>query len=306
MTSFIIRRLLQTAATVLGATLVVFFSLYLAGGDPAEIIAGETATLAQIERIRAYYGFDRPLYEQYWRWISGVVVGNFGTSIRGGWPIFPHLVDAFRISLQLAVGALALAILVGVPLGIVAALRRDSYVDLVVMTGAVLGMSMPGFWIALMLILVFAVQLGWLPSSGWGSWERAVLPIITLSSTATSLFARMTRAVMIEAMLEDYIRTARSKGLPQRLVVYKHALRNVLAPIVTLVGIWFGLLASGAVITESVFAIPGGGRMILSAVYGRDFPVVQGGILIVATFVVGISTVVDLTYALLDPRVRYD
>ena len=306
MTAFMLRRLLQTAFTVVGTTLVVFFSLYLAGGDPAEVIAGDTATLAQIERIRQFYGFDQPLWTQYGRWIRGVVVGDFGRSIQGGWPIFPSLVRAFSVSLQLAVMALALAILVGVPIGIYAALRRDTYADLAVMAGAVLGMSMPGFWIALMLVLIFAVQLGWVPSSGWGTWQQAILPVVTLSSTATSLLARMTRSLMVEALLDDYVRTARAKGLPPRIVIYKHALRNVLAPIVTLIGIWFGLLASGAVITESIFAIPGGGRMILNAVYARDFPVVQGGILIVAVFVVGISTLVDLTYAFLDPRVRYE
>ena len=306
MSTFIAHRLFQMVLTALGTSLIVFFSLYLAGGDPADVIAGETATLAQIERIRQHYGFDRPLHVQYLSWMGGVLRGDFGNSIRGGWPIFPHLADAFRISIQVGLGALLLAILVGVPIGVFAALRRDSYVDLAVMAGAVLGMSLPSFWIALMLMLVFAVQLGWLPSSGWGTWQHAILPVVTLSSTAMSLLARMTRTVMIEAMLDDYVRTARAKGLPERIVVYKHALRNALAPVLTLIGIWLGLLASGSVIIESVFAIPGGGRMIIDGVYGRDFPVVQGGIFIVALFVVGMSTLVDIMYGFIDPRVRYE
>jgi peptide/nickel transport system permease protein len=305
MLAFVIRRAWEGTLTVLGLTIVVFLSLHLAPGDPAALIAGSQATEAELEIVRERFGLNDPLPKQYWAWLSRVVRGDFGVSHFGERPIGPDLMHAFPISLGLALGGLAVAILVGIPLGVVAAVRRDSVVDLTVMGTAVAGMSMPVFWVSLLAILLFSVRLGWLPSSGWGSIQHYILPVFSVSLASLALMARMTRSMMVEVLLEDYVRTARAKGLQDRLVLYKHALRNTLPPLVTVIGLRFGLLVGGAVITETVFAIPGVGRLMVQAVNLRDFPVVQGGVLLIALAVIAVNFVVDLCYVVLDPRIRY-
>ena len=305
MVRYIAGRLGGGLLTLLGVSMLVFLSLYLAPGDPAAIIAGPQAGEDEIRMIRERFRFDDPLPIQYANWTARVLRGDFGVSYRGGRPVWPDLAGAFPVSVQLAVGGLAIAVAVGVPAGVLAAVRRDRAADAAVMSLAVAGISIPTFWIALLLVLLFSVQLRWLPSSGWGTLRHAVLPVFCISLSSLALLARLTRSAMVEVLLEDYVRTARAKGLAERLVRYRHALRNTLLPIVTVIGLRFGALAGGAVIIESIFAVPGIGRLIVAAVANRDFPVVQGGVLLIAAVITLVNLGVDLAYVLLDPRITY-
>jgi peptide/nickel transport system permease protein len=305
MLTYTLRRLLEGVITILGLTLIVFASLHLAPGDPAAMIAGNQAREEELVIIRQRYGLTDPLPVQYVTWLSRVARGDFGVSHWGERPVGPDLARAFPISMSLALGGLAVAVAVGIPAGVVAAVRRDGLADLSIMAMAIAGMSMPVFWVSLLMVLLFSLRLGWLPSSGWGSVPQAILPVLSVSLASLALLARMTRALMVELLLEDFVRTARAKGLVQRLVFYKHALRNALPPLATVVGLRLGLLVGGAVITEIVFAVPGLGRMIVQAVNQRDFPIVQGGVLLIALAVIVINFMVDLLYMLLDPRIRY-
>jgi peptide/nickel transport system permease protein len=295
----------QMALVIVVISLIVFLTIHLAPGDPAAVIAGDQASQAELEAVRARYGLSDPLPVQYWNWVRRIVRGDFGISHRAGRAVWPDLADAFPISMKLALLGLVVAVGLGVPLGVVAAVHRGSAVDLAVMGASVAGMSVPVFWISLLLILLFSLRLNWLPSSGWGTWAHYVLPVFSISLASMALLARMTRAMMAEVLLEDYVRTARAKGVRQRSVLYRHALRNALPPIITVIGLRLGLLVGGAVITETVFAVPGLGRMIVQAVSWRDYPVVQGGVLLIALAVSLINLLVDLVYLLLDPRIRY-
>jgi peptide/nickel transport system permease protein len=303
--AYVVRRLVQAAVTMLGVTLLVFLSLHIAPGDPAVLIAGDEASQEDLQRIRVYYGLDRPLPVQYLSWAWGIVHGNFGTSHRGGAPVGPDLLAAFRVTLILSLGALALAAVVGIPIGLLAGTRRDGPFDLAVMGLSILGMSMPVFWVALVMVLAFSLRLGWLPSAGWGTFKHFIMPCLALSLTSLALIARMTRATVVEVLLEDYVRTARAKGLAQLVLLLKHAFPNALPPVVTIIGLRFGLLVGGAVITETVFAVPGLGRLVIQGVSQRDFPVVQSGVLVIALMVGVISLLVDLSLSIMDPRIRY-
>ncbi len=305
MSAYFMRRFAEGALTVFGLSLLVFLSLHLAPGDPAALIAGNQAREEELVVIRQRYGLNDPLPVQYWNWAARVVRGDFGTSHWGDRPVGPELARAFPVSMSLALGGLAVAVAVGIPAGVLAAVRRDGLLDLSIMGLAVAGMSMPVFWISLLLILLFGLRLGLLPSSGWGTLSHAILPVFSVSLASLALLARMTRSLMVELLLEDFVRTARAKGLASRIVFYKHALRNALPPLVTVIGLRLGLLVGGAVITETVFAVPGLGRMIVQAVNQRDFPIVQGGVLLIALAVIAINFAVDLAYLLLDPRIRY-
>jgi len=305
MFAFIIRRSLEGALTVFGLSLLVFLSLHLAPGDPAAMIAGDQAREEELVVIRQRYGLNDSLPLQYWNWVARVLRGDFGTSHWGDRPVGPDLARAFPISMSLALGGLAVAVAVGIPAGVLAAVRRDGLLDLSIMGLAVAGMSMPVFWVSLLAILLFSLRLGWLPSSGWGTLPHFILPILSVSLASLALLARMTRSLMVELLLEDFVRTARAKGLASWVVFYRHALRNALPPLATVIGLRLGLLVGGAVITETVFAVPGLGRMIVQAVNQRDFPVVQGGVLLIALAVIVINFAVDLMYLLLDPRIRY-
>jgi ABC-type dipeptide/oligopeptide/nickel transport system permease component len=291
--------------TVLGLSLLVFFSLHLAPGDPAAIIAGDQAREEELVVVRQRYGLNDPLPVQYVHWVGRVMRGDFGISHWGARPVGPDLMNAFPISMNIAQGGLLVAVLLGIPAGVIAAVRRDGLLDLGIMGMSVAGMSMPVFWVALLLLLLFSLRLGLLPSSGWGSLSHYILPVFSVSLASLALIARMTRSLMVELLLEDFVRTARAKGLASRAVLYKHALRNALPPLVTVIGLRLGLLVGGAVITETVFAVPGLGRMIVQAVNQRDFPIVQGGVLLIALAVIAINFAVDLLYLVLDPRIRY-
>ena len=306
MTAYLLRRILIALPTLLGVVVLVFLMVRLAPGDPAVLLAGEFATPETLEAIRARYGLDRSLPEQFFIYMGALLRGDLGESARSRRPVLEELKTYFPNTLELALAAILVAVLTGIPLGILAALRPGSGLDLSVMVLALLGVSMPVFWFGLLAILIFSVGLGWFPVAGKGTLAHLVLPAVTLGINATALLARMTRGTLLEVLSQDYIRTARAKGLSERVVIYKHALRNALIPVITVVGLEFGTLLSGAVITETIFAWPGLGQLLVGSILARDYPVVQGAVLLVATSFVLINLLVDLLYAAIDPRVRYD
>jgi peptide/nickel transport system permease protein len=306
MTAYLLRRILIALPTLLGVVVLVFLMVRLAPGDPAVLLAGEFATPETLEAIRARYGLDRSLPEQFLIYLEALLRGDLGESARSRRPVLEELKTYFPNTLELASAAILVAVLTGIPLGVLAALRPGSGLDLSVMVLALLGVSMPVFWFGLLAILIFSVGLGWFPVAGKGTLAHLVLPAITLGINATALLARMTRGTLLEVLSQDYIRTARAKGLAERVVIFKHALRNALIPVVTVVGLEFGTLLSGAVITETIFAWPGLGQLLVGSILARDYPVVQGAVLLVAITFVLINLLVDLLYATIDPRVRYD
>ncbi|WP_038047634.1 nickel ABC transporter permease [Thermus caliditerrae] len=306
MLTYAIRRLLIAIPTLFGVVLLVFLMVRLAPGDPAVLLAGEFATPETLQAIRERYGLDRPLPEQFLLYLGALLRGDLGESARSRRPVLEELKTYFPNTVELAVAAILVALLTGIPLGILAALRPGSGLDLGVMTLALLGVSMPVFWFGLLAILIFSVNLGWFPVAGKGTLAHLVLPAVTLGVNATALLARMTRGTLLEVLSQDYIRTARAKGLRERVVVFKHALRNAMIPVVTVAGLEFGSLLAGAVITETIFAWPGLGQLLVGSILARDYPVVQGAVLLVATSFILVNLLVDLLYAWIDPRVRYD
>jgi peptide/nickel transport system permease protein len=303
MKTFFLRRLLQSLVVLLGVSFVVFFILFLTG-DPAAVMLPPEATAEDIQRFRESMGFNDPFFVQYGRFLLGALRGNFGTSIRHGEPAFTLVVERMPATFELAGAALVIALLLAIPAGIVSAVRRNTPVDYISTVVALLGQSMPTFWLGIMLILVFSVQFHVLPSSGRGTWQHLVLPAVTLGLFTTARITRLTRSGMLEVLNQDYIRTAKAKGVSDPPVVWKHALKNAAIPIVTIVGIELGTLLGGSVITETIFAWPGVGRLSVQAIYNRDYPVVQAAVfLLAATFIV-VNLLVDLIYTYLDPRIR--
>lgn len=306
MWAYIGKRVLLTLPVLFGVSFVVFAMVRLIPGDPAEIMAGQAATRELVEGIRRDLGLDRPLLVQYADFLLDVLKGDLGHSIRSRIPVTDELAVRVPNTVILALAGIAVATLVGVPAGIVSAVKPYSVVDTLVMLVALAGLSMPVFWSGLMLILVFAVLLGWLPAVGTGTPAHLVLPAITVGMTSAAIIARMTRSSMLEVLRSDYIRTARAKGLSEGVVVNRHALRNALIPVITVVGLQMGTLLSGAVLTESVFAWPGVGRLIVEGILARDYPLVQGAVLVVALSFVLVNLLVDVLYAAIDPRIRYE
>ena len=315
MTAYIVRRLLQSIPVLLGATIVVFLLIQLIPGDAAGVILGGEATPSAVAALRQEMGLNDPIPEQYARWMAKILRGDLGVSSQTRTPVLTVLAGKFPNTLLLAVSAMLLAIVLGVTAGVVSATRRYSWFDRLSMFAALFGNSMPVFWLGLILIIVFSLGLGWLPSGGIQSVrggdgfvdliKHLALPTITLASAATALIARMVRSTMLEVIRQDYITTARSKGQAERVVIWRHALRNTLLPVVTVVGLQFGHLLGGAVLTETVFVWPGVGLAIYGAISARDIPLIQGGILLTATTFVLINLIVDIGYAYLDPRIRY-
>ncbi|MCA3426883.1 MAG: ABC transporter permease [Roseomonas sp.] len=283
-------------------------------GDPAASIAGPSATPAQIEQLRRDLGLDEPLLLQLLHYYQGLLQGDFGKSLLLGKGVLAATMERLPVTIGLSLYALVLTLLLGVASGIIAALRQNTWADQVAMMIAMLGISIPNFFLGLLMIIFFAVQLGWLPSGGYVpftqdpiGWLRSTtMPAISLALLQAGLLARITRSGMLEVLRQDYVRTARAKGLPERQVILKHALANALIPIVTVVGIIISLLLSGAVVTEALFSLPGMGQLLTQAVLSRDYPMVQGGLLLVTTFLVVVNILVDILYALIDPRVRYE
>jgi peptide/nickel transport system permease protein len=306
MLNYLIKRLLSTIPVLIGISLLLFFMLRMLPGDPAQVLAGQMATPQEIENIRRQLGLDRPIYEQYVTYLSRLARFDLGRSARTQNPVTEEIWARLPNTLLLAVVAITLACLLGIPAGIISAVRPYSWIDYLVTTSALFGMSMPVFWLGLMLVVVFSVILKWLPAGGTGSWQHVILPSVTLAAFVVAFISRMTRSAMLETLAQDYTTTARSKGLKERVVVIKHALKNAMIPIITVVGLQFGLLLGGAVLTETVFAWPGLGRLIVDSILARDYPVIQGAILIFGLLYIMVNLVVDLIYALVDPRIRYD
>ncbi len=313
MTAYILRRLLATIPVMGVVAVFVFFLLRFAPGDPAAIIAGEDATVEHIAAVRAKLGLDRPVLEQFGLWILGMLQGDFGTSIFSNMPVTRLIAQRVEPTLALTLSTLLVAVLLAVPLGVLAAARARRMTDRLVMLFAVMGFAMPVFLVGYVLIYIFAMKLGWLPVQGYvplaqGFWpwaERLILPSLALGITYMALIARITRASMLEVLSQDYIRTANSKGLSTNRVLLLHALKNASVPIVTVIGIGIALLISGVVITETVFNIPGLGRLTVDAVLKRDYPIVQGLIIVFAGVKVVVNLLIDISYVFLDPRIRY-
>lgn len=302
---FILRRLVQTIPVMLGVTLAVFLMMHLIPGDPAKILAGENANPEQIEKMREKLGLNEPLHIQYLSYIGNAIQGDLGSSIRTSRPVTDEIFTSrFAITVQLAVVGTLAAVVFGLIAGIISATRKYSAADVGLMLVALIGLSMPNFWLGVMLIYLFSVNLGWLPVAGWGTLQHIILPAITLGTGGAAIIARMTRSSMLEVLNQDYIRTAYSKGVSDRIVIYKHALRNALIPVVTVVGLQFGGLLGGAVITETVFAINGLGRLIIDSIRAHDFPMVQGTILVCAVLFVFVNFLVDITYRLINKRIE--
>ncbi|ABB37985.1 ABC-type transporter, integral membrane subunit [Oleidesulfovibrio alaskensis G20] len=332
MLHFLIKRLLQVIPTVLGISVLVFFMIHLVPGDPAEMMLGERANEKALTELRQQLGLDKPLYVQYGLFMSRLAQGDLGRALRTNEKITTEIATHFPATLELALVAIVFAVTLGMLAGIVSATRQYSLFDYGSMVLSLIGVSMPIFWLGLVLMIIFSVNLGWLPLSGrlsyditlepvtnlylidsiiqgnWAAFKDAlhhiIMPAFTLSTIPMAIIARMTRSSMLEVLRQDYIRTAKAKGLSPRAVHYKHALRNALIPIVTIIGLQFSILLGGAILTETIFAWPGIGSWLLNAVYARDFNAVQGGTMLIATLFVLINVLVDLLYAVINPRIK--
>lgn len=301
---YILKRLWHTIYVLVGISMIAFFFIHLTG-DPVMLMLPADASMHEIEELRQKLGFNDPLYVQYWRFATKAVQGDFGDSLYYHVPAMELITERLPASLELAVAAMLVAFLVAVPLGILSAVKRGSFIDLGSMLGALFGLSMPHFWLGIMLILLFSVKLGWLPTSGRGGLSHLVMPALALGMSLMAMFARLTRSVMLEVLNQDYVRTARAKGLKERIVIGKHALKNALIPLVTVAGMQFGFLIGGTVIIETVFAWPGVGRLVVQAIFNRDYPLVQATVLVLAVLFVLVNLLVDLLYVYLDPQISY-
>ncbi|MCL0105894.1 ABC transporter permease [Thermodesulfovibrionales bacterium] len=310
MLTYIIRRLGLMVFIMLGVSVITFSMIHLVPGDPAEVIAteryGEEITAETIEHVRRELGLDQPVYVQYARWLINVLQGDLGYSFRTDRPVLDEILTRLPATFQLALAGMLVALIIAIPVGIVSATRQYSAVDNISMFGALLGVSMPNFWLGLLLILFFSVHLGWLPVFGRGGIEHLILPSITLGTGMAAITTRLIRSSMLEVLKADYIRTARAKGLKEKVVIYKHALKNAMIPVVTIVGLQFASLLEGAVIVEVIFAWPGIGRLLVDSIFARDFMLIQGCILFIAAMFVLVNLLVDISYAYLDPKIRYE
>jgi peptide/nickel transport system permease protein len=303
--TYVGRRILAVVPVLFGVTLAVFSMLFLVPGDPVKIMLAEFVTTPdQIAQMRAQLHLDEPVLKQYGRFVTNALRGDLGVSIRSRRPVAAEITENIGSTGQLALASMLVAIGLGVPLGLLAALGRNSWLDVVAMVVALLGVAMPSFWLGFLLIFVFSLHLGWLPATGGGDLPHLVMPAVALGMIAAAIIARLTRSSMLEVLGQDYVRTARAKGLGRASVIVRHALRNALIPVVTVFGLQFGNLLAGAVIVETVFSRPGLGRLIVGGILAKDFPLVQGTVLFVAAAYVLINVVVDVAYAYVDPRIR--
>jgi peptide/nickel transport system permease protein len=313
MLGYLIRRILAAIPVMGVVALFVFLLLRLTPGDPAAILAGDNATPEQLERIRTSLGLNEPLYTQFFTWIGKLLHGDFGVSLISNVPVITMIGNRIEPTIAIALATIILTVIVAVPLGVIAAWKHGTWIDRFVMALSVIGFSVPVFVIGYVLIQIFAIDLRWLPVQGYRSFargfgpffERIALPTLTLSFIYIALIARMTRAAMLDVLDEDYIRTARAKGIAEHGVLLRHALRNAAVPVITVIGTGFALLISGVVVTETVFNLPGIGRLTVDAVLARDYPVIQAMILLTSGIYVGVNLLIDLSYTLLDPRIRY-
>ena len=314
MTRYILTRLLQSIPVLILVSVISFGIMKLVPGDPASLIGGPSATTQDLEQIRRNLGLDQPFHVQMYRYYAGLARGDLGRSLLLGKPVLEAVIERIPISLSIAIYAMTLTLLLGISCGVAAAVRRNTWVDQAAMVFALIGVSLPNFWLGLMLIILFSVHLGWLPTGGyvafasdpWGWFKTATMPAVSLALLQIGLLARITRSTMLEVLRQDYIRTARAKGLPEWLVIAKHAFKNVMIPVITVIGVIFSVLISGSIVVESVFSVPGIGSLLGSAVLRRDYPMIQGGLLFVAATLLMLNLIVDVLYAWFDPRVRYD
>lgn len=304
MLKFIGKRILMLIPVLLGVSLIVFTLMQLTPGDPAQIILGPQASEEDIANLHEEMGLNDPMVVQFGRFLVGVVTLDFGTSLKDGMPVLDKLLEALPYTAQLTFAAILIAVLIGIPVGIISATKQYSIFDRISTVLAMAGFSTPNFWLSIMLILVFSVNLRWLPVSGSGDLLHLVLPAIALGTQSAAIITRMTRSSMLEVLNQDYIRTARAKGLGNRAVVLKHALKNALIPIITVIGLQVGLMFGGAILTETVFAWPGIGRLMIDSIRAKDTPVVQGGVIFTASIFVFVNLIVDILYAYVDPRVK--
>jgi ABC-type dipeptide/oligopeptide/nickel transport system permease component len=323
---YIVRRLLSLVVILLGVSVLVFMLVHLAPGDPVRIMLGEEATAADVERLNRIYGFDQPLPVQYWRWLSAALRGDFGVSIRQQLPVWDIIVERMPATIELSLWSMLISIGIGVPLGVLAAVRRNTWIDFGSMFAALVGVAAPNFWVGLILLSQIALHVAWLPIGGrgpafgdamwalvtrldgallWDHLRYMLLPALALGASLMAVITRLTRSSLLEVLGKDYVRTARAKGLRGLTIVYGHALKNALLPVVTVVGVQFGALLGGAIVIEVVFSWPGVGRLIVNAISQRDFPVVQGSVLMLAVVFAFVNLLVDLSYGLINPRVRY-
>ncbi len=306
MLRFLARRLSLTVLVLVGVATLVFSLIHLIPGDPAQAMLGEAASQQDVEDLRRRLGLDRPLMEQYVTFLRGLVKGDLGTSFRTGQPVTSQIVERMPATMELAAAAMIVAMVVAIPLGIAAAVKRGTLVDHTAMVLALSGVSIPNFWLGPLLAIVFAVELGWLPVSGRGTWAHLVLPAISLGAALAAILARMMRATLLEELRELYVVAARARGVSRARAVLRHAFRNSLIPVVTIIGLQFGAVLTGAVITETVFAWPGIGRLLIQSIGFRDYPLVQGCILLIAITYVAVNLLTDLLYGVLDPRIRFE
>ncbi|MDI6868005.1 MAG: ABC transporter permease [Coprothermobacterota bacterium] len=333
MLSYIIRRILSLIPVLIGVSIIVFLFIHMIPGDPVLAILGERATVENVERARHELGLDRPLWEQYFLYVNKIFHGDLGRSIRSNTPVSQEMATKFPATVELSLFAMLIALIIGIPAGIISAAKRNSIFDTTVMIGALIGVSMPIFWLGLMLAFLFSIFLKWLPFSGRldptiilpvktnlllldsliaGNWvafknslAHLILPSLALSTIPMAIIARMTRSCLLEELGQDYIRTARAKGLKENKVLLRHALKNAFLPVVTTIGLQAGTLLSGAILTETIFSWPGIGRWIYMAIQSRDYPIVQGAALLITLIYVFVNLLVDISYAFLDPRIRY-
>lgn len=302
---YALKKLAGFICTLLFASFVIFLIIHMIPGDPATMLAGPGATQSDIDAISARMGLDQPIWSQYCRWLSGIIFhGDLGVSLITNEPVAGMIGDKLVNTLVLSFWGIAFAVAFGIPLGILSALRQNSLLDIIVMGISIAGVSMPIFWLALLLVMLFSVNLGILPATGVGTWRHLVLPAISIGLNSLAIIARMTRSSMLEVLKEDYIRTAEAKGLSSSRVVLKHALKNAVIPIITTIGIQFGYLLGGAVLTESVFVYPGIGRLLISSINRRDYTAVQGCMLVITALFVVMNTLLDLIYPIFDPRIK--
>ncbi len=306
MIAYVLRRILMLIPVLFGVTVVAFSLLHLVPGDPAVVLAGQEATKQDIDRIRAEYGLDQPLVVQYFRFVANAARGDLGISIQSRHPVLTLLLQRLRFTLQLAMISVLIAAALGLLAGIISSTRQYSLFDTTSMLAALFGTSMPIFWLGLLFILTFSVRLRWFPAGGTGTVWHLVLPALALGAASSAVIARMARASMLEVPRQDYIRTARATGHAEKAVIFRHALFNAMIPVLTVFGLEFGHLLGGAVLTETVFSLPGIGRLLVEGIFARDYPVVQGAMVLVATTFVVVNLLTDVAYAFFDPRIRYE
>ncbi len=306
MVSFLIRRLLLTIPVVWIVVTLVFTLIHLVPGDPIEQMLGEGAAVTEVERVRRELGLDRPIFDQYISYMSDLFRGDLGVSFRNQEPVLTSIVRRYPATIQLALAAIFFSLLIAVPLGIVAAVKRGTVADRSIGLFTLIGVSLPNFALGPLLILMFSIALGWLPVSGRESWAHLILPAITMGGAMAAIMTRMVRSSMLEEIHQDYVRTARAKGLSERRVMLGHAMRNGLIPILTVMGLQLGTLLAGAIITETIFAWPGLGRLTVQAINARDYPLVQGCILAIAMTYILVNLATDVFYSIIDPRIRYE